>query len=57
MAGILSKQHIIAKPGFNRWLIVPAALGIHLCIGSVYAWEHLQSRPGKTARGSGERRR
>ena len=38
MAGILSKQHIIAKPGFNRWLIVPAALGIHLCIGSVYAW-------------------
>ena len=38
MSGILSKQHIIAKPGFNRWLIVPAALGIHLCIGSVYAW-------------------
>ncbi|MCY4211144.1 MAG: OFA family MFS transporter [Gammaproteobacteria bacterium] len=38
MAGILSKQHIIAQPGFNRWLIVPAALGIHLCIGSVYAW-------------------
>ena len=38
MAGILSKQHIIATPGFNRWLIVPAALGIHLCIGSVYAW-------------------
>lgn len=38
MAGILSKQHIVAKPGFNRWLIVPAALGIHLCIGSVYAW-------------------
>ena len=38
MSGILSKQHIIAEPGFNRWLIVPAALGIHLCIGSVYAW-------------------
>ncbi len=38
MSGILSKQRIIAKPGFNRWLIVPAALGIHLCIGSVYAW-------------------
>ena len=38
MSGILSKQHIIAQPGFNRWLIVPAALGIHLCIGSVYAW-------------------
>lgn len=38
MAGLLSKEHIVAKPGFNRWLIAPAALGIHLCIGSVYAW-------------------
>jgi MFS family permease len=38
MLEILSKQHIVAKEGFNRWLIAPAALGIHLCIGSVYAW-------------------
>lgn len=38
MAGLLSKERIIAKPNFNRWLIAPAALGIHLCIGSVYAW-------------------
>ena len=38
MASLLSKERIIAKPGFNRWLIAPAALGIHLCIGSVYAW-------------------
>lgn len=38
MSGILSKERIVAKPGFNRWLIAPAALGIHLCIGSVYAW-------------------
>lgn len=34
----LLKHHIVAQPNFNRWLIVPAALGIHLCIGSVYAW-------------------
>ncbi|HEC73595.1 MAG TPA: MFS transporter [Methylophaga aminisulfidivorans] len=34
----LYKQHIIAKPGFNRWLIAPASVAIHLCIGSVYAW-------------------
>ena len=34
----LHKEHIVAKEGFNRWLIAPAALGIHLCIGSVYAW-------------------
>ncbi len=38
MAGLLSKGRIVAEPGFNRWLIAPAALGIHLCIGSVYAW-------------------
>ena len=38
MSNLLSKEKIIAREGFNRWLIVPAALGIHLCIGSVYAW-------------------
>ena len=38
MKHFLLKERIVAKPGFNRWLIVPAALGIHLCIGSVYAW-------------------
>jgi MFS family permease len=38
MLGLLYKEHIVAKEGFNRWLIAPAALGIHLCIGSVYAW-------------------
>ena len=38
MAGLLSKERIVAGPDFNRWLIAPAALGIHLCIGSVYAW-------------------
>jgi len=38
MGGLLSKERIVAKPDFNRWLIAPAALGIHLCIGSVYAW-------------------
>ena len=27
---LLSKERIIAKPGFNRWLVPPAALAIHL---------------------------
>ncbi|MCY3812393.1 MAG: OFA family MFS transporter [Gammaproteobacteria bacterium] len=36
--GLLSKERIVAPRGYNRWRIVPAALGIHLCIGSVYAW-------------------
>ncbi|MFT6249683.1 MAG: MFS family permease [Cognaticolwellia sp.] len=34
----LMKDKIIAKPGFNRWLVPPASIAIHLCIGSVYAW-------------------
>lgn len=38
MFEILSKKHIIAEPGFNRWRVPPASIAIHLCIGSVYAW-------------------
>jgi len=36
--GLLSKERIIAGPGFNRWKVPPASVLIHLCIGSVYAW-------------------
>ncbi|MEF3080865.1 OFA family MFS transporter [Luteimonas sp. SMYT11W] len=36
--GLLSKERIIAKPGFNRWLVPPAALAIHLCIGMAYGF-------------------
>ena len=35
---VLSKRHIVAEPGFNRWKVPPASIAIHLCIGSVYAW-------------------
>ncbi len=41
MAGFLSalgKEHIVAKDGFNRWKVPPAAIAIHLCLGSVYSW-------------------
>jgi MFS family permease len=34
---LLDRQHTVAGPGFNRWLIPPAALAVHLCIGQVYA--------------------
>lgn len=37
MASLLSKQRIVAGPGFNRWLIPPCALATHLCIGQAYA--------------------
>ena len=38
MAGLLSRERIVAKPGFNRWLVPPAALAIHLSIGQAYAF-------------------
>ncbi len=38
MPGLLSRERIIAPPSFNRWLVPPASIAIHLCIGSVYAW-------------------
>jgi MFS family permease len=34
----LSKERIIAPPGYSRWLIPPAALCVHLCIGEAYAF-------------------
>ncbi|XSG81883.1 MAG: L-lactate MFS transporter [Methyloligella sp. ZOD6] len=33
-----SRENIVAKPGFSRWLVPPAALCVHLCIGQVYAF-------------------
>ena len=38
MPGFFSKERIVAGPGFNRWMVPPASVAIHLCIGSVYAW-------------------
>jgi MFS family permease len=36
--GILDRERIIARPGFNRWVVPPAALAIHLCIGMAYGF-------------------
>lgn len=33
----LDRAHIVAPAGYSRWLIPPAALSVHLCIGQVYA--------------------
>ena len=38
MAGLLSKERIVATASFNRWFVPIASVAIHLCIGSVYAW-------------------
>ncbi len=36
--GLLSRERIVAAPDFNRWLVPPAALAVHLCIGMAYGF-------------------
>ncbi|MDQ0503843.1 OFA family MFS transporter [Xanthobacter agilis] len=49
----LSRERTIAGAGFNRWLVPPAALAIHLCIGMAYGfsvfWLPLSRAVGITA--------
>jgi MFS family permease len=51
--GFLDKERTIATAGFNRWLVPPAALCIHLCIGMAYGfsvfWLPLSRALGVTA--------
>ena len=51
--GLLDRERIIARAGFNRWLVPPAALAIHLCIGMAYGfsvfWLPLSRSIGITA--------
>jgi MFS family permease len=34
----LTRERTIAPPGYSRWLVPPAALCVHLCIGQAYAF-------------------
>jgi MFS family permease len=51
--GILDRERTIAAAGYNRWLVPPAALCIHLCIGMAYGfsvfWLPLSRAVGVTA--------
>jgi MFS family permease len=51
--GLFERNRIIAKAGFNRWLVPAAALCIHLCIGMAYGfsvfWLPLSRALGITA--------
>jgi MFS family permease len=38
LLALLDRTRTIAKPGFSRWMVPPAALCIHLCIGEAYAF-------------------
>lgn len=40
---VLDRRHTIAPPGYNRWLVPPAALAVHLSIGQVYAFSVLKN--------------
>ncbi|MEZ2144585.1 OFA family MFS transporter [Bradyrhizobium sp. DN5] len=52
-SGFLDRERTIATAGFNRWLVPPAALCIHLCIGMAYGfsvfWLPLSRAIGLTA--------
>ena len=38
LSKFLHRSSIIAREGYHRWLVPPAALAIHLCIGQIYAY-------------------
>jgi MFS family permease len=58
MFHLLDKQRTVAKPDYNRWLVPPAALAIHLSIGMAYGfsvfWLPLGQAIGITAPAAGD---
>ncbi len=38
LLSFLDRERTVAKPGYSRWLVPPAALAIHLAIGQVYSF-------------------
>ena len=52
MSGFFSKERIIASPNYNRWLVPPAALAIHLCIGMAYGFSVFWKPLGNALLGS-----
>jgi MFS family permease len=34
----LSRESTVAPPGFSRWMVPPAAIAVHMCIGQIYAF-------------------
>jgi len=58
MFRFLDKDRTVAKPGFNRWMVPPAALAIHLSIGMAYGfsvfWLPLSQAKGITEPAPGD---
>lgn len=38
LSSYLSPEAVVAPAGFSRWLVPPAAMAVHLCIGEVYGF-------------------
>ena len=38
MPACLLRERAVAGLGFGRWMVSPAALCVHLCIGQAYAF-------------------
>lgn len=51
MANFLSKEHITANASFNRWLVPPAALAVHLSIGMAYGFSVFWKPLGNALKG------
>ena len=39
---LLDRRRTVAPPGYNRWLVPPAALAVHLSIGQIYSFSVLK---------------
>src|SRR5579871_2730938 len=38
LASYLDRDRSVAPPGFNRWLVPPAAIAVQMCIGEIYSF-------------------
>jgi MFS family permease len=54
-AGLLDRSRTIAGPGYNRWLVPPAALAIHLAIGQAYAFSVFNKPLGSLISGNADK--
>src|SRR3954449_1073408 len=52
LTSILDRERIVAAAGFNRWLVPPAALCIHLCIGMAYGFSVFWLPLSRTVQGA-----
>jgi len=34
----LNREATVAPPGYSRWLVPPAAIAVHMCIGQIYGF-------------------